>query len=72
MQNGIFPIGSLDIDSELRGLNIIVNSLVHSSLSVTGRWTLGVISVVIVLGSIAFTVHFDIDSFKEGKISKKI
>ena len=70
LQNGIFPIGSLDIDTELKGLNIIVNSLVHSSLSVTGRWTLAAIAVGICLGSIVFTAHFDIDCFREDKLSK--
>ena len=70
LQNGIFPIGSLDIDTDLKGLNIIVNSLVHSSLSVTGRWTLAAIVVVIFLGSVVFTVYFDIDCFREDKLSK--
>jgi len=70
LQNGIFPIGSLDIDTELKGLNIIVNSLVHSSLSVTGRRTLAAIAVGIYLGSIVFTAHFDIYCFREDKLSK--
>ena len=70
LQNGIFPIGSLDIDTGLKGFNIIVNSLVHSSLSVTGRWTLAAIAVGICLGSIVFTAHFDIDCFREDKLSK--
>ena len=70
LQNGIFPIGSLDVDTELKGLNITVNSFVHSSLSVTGRWTLAAIAVGICLGSIVFTAHFDIDCFREDKLSK--
>lgn len=69
LQNDIFPIGSLDLNTELKGLNIIVNSLVHSSLSVTGRWTLGVITVVICLGCLIFTLKFGIDAFREDKLS---
>ena len=70
LQNGIFPIGSLDVDTELKGLNITVNSFVHSSLSVTGRWTFAAIAVGICLGSMVFTAHFDIDCFREDKLSK--
>ena len=70
LKPGIFPIGSLDIYTELKGLNIIVNSLVHSSLSVTGRWILGAIATVIFLGTIVFTAHFDIDVYRDDKLGK--
>ena len=70
LKPGIFPIGSLDIYTELKGLNIIVNSLVHSSLSVTGRWILGAIATVIFLGTIIFTAHFDIDVYRDDKLGK--
>ena len=70
LQNDVFPIGSLDLNTELKGLNIIVNSLVHSSLSVTGRWTLGLIAFVIFLGSLIFTLKFGIDTFREDQLSK--
>ena len=70
LQDGIFPIGSLNLDTDLKGFNIVVNSLIDSSLSVTGRWTLAAIAVGICLGSIVFTARFDIDCFREDKLSK--
>lgn len=60
--------GSVDINTSLKGFDIIVNGLVNLSMTVSGRWILGLSSMTILICLIFACIFLDVDIFDGDKI----